>query len=116
PAQSWFLLIEPHEIQEESRHYRQRLERPQDVHDLDEVLASVYRFPSVTAAGVASGSMEAECQLRVESVERFSGDIGKVRGELDTIGLGYEVHVVCPTEAEVQRLSELLGSTRLAEL
>jgi transcription-repair coupling factor (superfamily II helicase) len=115
PPQSWFLLVEPHEIQEEARHYRQRLERPQDVHDLDEVLAGVYQFPSVTAAAVASGSMEAECQLRIESVERFSGDIGKVRGELDTIGLGYEVHLVCPTEAEVQRLREILGNTRLAQ-
>src|SRR5262249_8869018 len=58
---TWFLLAEPHEIQEEGRHYRQRLERPQDVHELDEVMAGIYRFPSVTAAAVASGSMEAEC-------------------------------------------------------
>src|SRR6201999_1133204 len=98
PTGSWFLLVEPHEIQEEGRHYRQRLDRPQDVHDLDDTLASVYRFPSLTAAAVASGSMEAECQLRIESVERFSGDITKVRDELDTIGTGYDVHLVCPTE------------------
>ncbi len=115
PPGSWFLLIEPHEMQEEGRHYRQRLERPQEVHDLDDTLASIYRFPSVTAAAVASGSMEAECQLRIESVERFSGDIGKVREELDTVGLGYEVHLVCPTEAEVERLREIFGTTRLAQ-
>jgi len=114
PPHSWFLLIEPHELQEEARHYRQRLDRPQDVHELDDVLASIYRFPSVTASAVASGSMEAECQLRIESVERFSGDIGKVREELDTVGLGYDVHIVCPTEAEVERLRELFGTTKLA--
>jgi transcription-repair coupling factor (superfamily II helicase) len=112
---SWFLLLEPHEIQEEGRHYRQRLERPQDVHDLDDALASIYRFPSVTAAAVASGSMETECQLRIESVERFSGDINKVRDELDTVGLGNDVHLICPTEAEVERLHEIFGSTKLAE-
>src|SRR5262245_35832032 len=101
-------------MQEEARHYRQRLERPQDVHDLDEVLRGIYRFPSVTAAAVASGSMETECQLRIESVERFSGDIAKVRDELDTVGVGYDMHIVCPTEAEVERLREIFGSTRLA--
>ncbi len=115
PPHSWFLLIEPHEMQEEARHYRQRLERPQDVHDIDDTLASIYRFPSVTAAAVASGSMEAECQLRIESVERFSGDISKVRDELDTVGLGYEVHLICPTEAEVDRLREIFGTTKLAQ-
>ncbi|HEY2882226.1 MAG TPA: transcription-repair coupling factor, partial [Pirellulales bacterium] len=114
PPNSWFLLVEPHEMQEEGRHYRQRLDRPQEVHDLDEVLASIYRFPSVTAAAVASGSMEAECQLRIESVERFSGDITKVRDELDTIGTGYDVHIICPTEAEVERLHEIFGATKLA--
>jgi transcription-repair coupling factor (superfamily II helicase) len=114
PPHSWFFLIEPHELQEEARHYRQRLDRPQDVHELDDVLASIYRFPSVTASAVASGSMEAECQLRIESVEWFSGDIGKVRDELDTVGLGYDVHIVCPTEAESERLRELFGTTKLA--
>jgi transcription-repair coupling factor (superfamily II helicase) len=114
PPRTWFLLIEPHEIQEEARHYRQRLERPQDVHEIDDTLASIYHFPSVTAAAVASGSMEAECQLRIESVERFSGDINKVRDELDTVGLGNNVHLVCSAEAEAQRLREVFGGTRLA--
>ena len=113
-SNSWFLLVEPHEIQEEGRHYRQRLDRPQDVHDLDDALASIYKFPSVTAAAVASGSMEAECQLRIESVERFSGDIAKVRDELDTVGTGYDVHLICPTEAEIERLREVFGATKLA--
>ena len=111
---SWFLIVEPHEMQEEARHYRQRLDNPQSVHDLDDVLAAIYRFPSVTAAAVASGSMESECQLRIESVERFSGDIAKVRDELDTVGLGYDVFIVCPTEAEVERLREIFGTTKLA--
>ncbi len=114
PPQTWFLLIEPHEMQEEARHYRQRLDQPQLVHEIDDALAGIYRFPSVTAAGVASGSMEAECQLRIESIERFSGDIARVRDELDTVGVGHHVNIVCPTEAEVERLREVLGSTQLA--
>lgn len=115
PPKSWVLLVEPQEMQEEARHYRQRLQQPQDVHDIDEVLETLYRFPSVTGAAVASGSMETECQLRIESVERFSGEIGRVRDELDTVGLGYDVHIVCPTEAEIERLREILSATRLAQ-
>ncbi len=114
PPNSWFFLVEPQEIEEEARHYLQRLERPGDVHETAEVLAEIYRFPSVTASGVSSGSMEATCHLRIESVERFSGDIGKVRDELDSAGAGQELFLLCQTEAELERLSEVFGSTRLA--
>ena len=48
------------------------------------------------------------CHLPFESVERFSGDIGRVRDELDTIAHGDEVFIVSPTEAEVERLREIL--------
>jgi transcription-repair coupling factor (superfamily II helicase) len=115
PPESWLLVVEPAELQEEARHYRQRTERPQDLHDTDDVLQQLYRFPSITAAAVSSGSMETTCQLKIESVERFSGDIGKVREELDTAGLGNEVFVVCQTEAEVERLREVFATTQLAQ-
>ena len=79
-----------------------------------DVLAEIYRFPSVTAAAVASGSLETTCHLRIESVERFSGDIGKVRDELDSAATGQEVFLICHAEAEIQRLAEIFGPTRLA--
>ncbi len=34
-------------------------------------------------SALPSPSMETTCHLRVESVERFSGDVTKVRDELD---------------------------------
>ncbi|HKD36568.1 MAG TPA: transcription-repair coupling factor, partial [Pirellulales bacterium] len=98
---AWFMLVEPDELQEEAKHYLHRVERRQDFHEPAEVLEAIYRFPSVTAAAVAGGSMEATCQLRLESVERFSGDIGKVRSELDSAAARQEVIVVCQTEAEI---------------
>ena len=66
--------------------------------------SEVFRFPSVTASAVAAGSLETTCRLKIESVERFSGDINQVRDELDEAGAGQEVFVVCQTEAEVRRL------------
>ncbi|HEV2970119.1 MAG TPA: transcription-repair coupling factor [Pirellulales bacterium] len=114
PARSWILLVEPDEIQEEAKNYLRRAERPQDFHATTDVLKEIYRFPSVTAAAVSGGTFEATCQLRIESVERFSGDIGKVRDELDSAGGGHEVIIVCQTEAEIERLREIFGATRLA--
>jgi len=114
PAGSWFLLIEPGDLQDEGRQYLQRSERPAALFGIHEVLEQVMRFPSVAAWAVAPGTYETWCKLPVESVERFSGDIAKVRAELEAVGLGQEVFIICPTEAEIQRLSELFGETRLA--
>jgi transcription-repair coupling factor (superfamily II helicase) len=115
PPGSVFLLIEPEEILEEGRHFLQRLARPQDMHTVAGVMEQVLRFPSVTASALAASSIETTCKLKVESVERFSGDIGRVREEIDETGAGQEVFVVCQTEAEVHRLSELFASTRAAQ-
>jgi len=114
PEGSWFLLVEPGQLEEEGRRYLQRLERPEEAHSVSEVLRRVLRFPSVTASGIAAGSLEQTCRLRIESVERFHGDIDQVRQQLDAAGLNQDVFVVCQTEAEIQRLAEVLGSTELA--
>ncbi|MGC4001708.1 MAG: hypothetical protein QM811_00520 [Pirellulales bacterium] len=114
PADSWVVLIEPAEINEEVRFYLQRVERPQDFHEWDDVQQRLFQFPSITASSIAGGSFEATCELRIESVERFSGDIDKVRGELDQAGEGQRVFLICPTPAEVDRYTELFAGTRLA--
>ncbi len=115
PPPSWFLLVEPEEIQRSGRRYLEGLERPQEMHGTSAVFERVTRFPSVTASAVATGSLERSCRLNIESVERFSGDIGKVRDELEAVGTGQDVYLVCHAEAEAQRLGEIFGSTRLAE-
>src|SRR5262249_12764719 len=56
-------------------------------------------------------SVEATCHLRVESVERFSGDVTKLRGELEEIAAGNRIIVACHNDAEAKRLGEVLGST-----
>jgi len=114
PASSWLLLVEPEQIQEESRRYAERLERPGEVHAWSDVMGRLGRFALVTAAAVAASPLETACRLGIESVERFSGDIARVRGELDAAGAGQEVFVLCQTEAEVRRLAELFAGTQAA--
>jgi transcription-repair coupling factor (superfamily II helicase) len=113
PLGTWFLLIEPSELHEEGRFYLERMDRPQAFHAVRPTLEEIYKFPSVTAAGVPSGSMETTAHLEFESVERFSGEIGKVRDELEKVSDGQHVFVICETDAECERLSELFGTTRI---
>jgi transcription-repair coupling factor (superfamily II helicase) len=112
PPTCWFLLVEPNEIEEEGKFYLERMDRPQAFHAVRTTLAEVYEFPSVTASAVPAGSMETTAHLEFESVERFSGEIGKVRDELDKVSAGHEVFIVCETDAEVERLGELFGSDK----
>jgi transcription-repair coupling factor (superfamily II helicase) len=114
PPDSWFLLVEPTELEEEGRHYLHRLDYPAGFHTVSDALQRVYQFPSVTASSISAASLETTCRLKIESVERFSGDIGKVRNELETAGEGQDVFIVCQTEAESQRLKEIFGETKLA--
>ena len=113
PPQSWFLLLEPMEIEQYGRQYLERVEQPA-FHTVSDVLRQVFRFPSVAASAVAAASLETTCRLMIESVERFSGDINKVRDELDEAGAGQEVFVICQTEAEVRRLRDIFGTTQAA--
>src|SRR5204862_2825297 len=76
--------------------------------------AECSRFAVGTMAEMQAGTAGTHCHLPFESVERFSGDIGRVRDELDTIAHDDEVFIVSPTEAEVERLREILSATKLA--
>jgi len=114
PPRSWFLLIEPGDLEAEGRQYLERIERPQGLHNVADVIRRAVEFPSVTASAIATGSLETTCRLPIESVERFSGHIDKVRQELDDAGRGQEVFLICQTEAEVRRLGEVFANTQLA--
>ncbi len=114
PADAWFALLEPAELDEQGRQYLRRLDQPEKFHTVKAVLQAAYRFPSVTVERIASGSLDLSCHLPIESIERFSGDIGRVRQELDSVAAGQRMFVVCQTEAEAQRLEEIFRDSRLA--
>jgi transcription-repair coupling factor (superfamily II helicase) len=107
-------LVEPADVEAEGRQYLDRLERPPEFHTVSAVFQRAFAFPSVTASAVATGSLETTCRLPIESVERFTGDLQRVRGQLDEAGAGQEVFLVCQTEAEARRLGEVLAVTRAA--
>src|SRR5262245_11409634 len=114
PPESWILLVDPERINDEGKSYLLRVEKPAGFHSVTSVLAECSRFAVATTAEIQSGTAGVHCQLPFESVERFSGDIGRVRDELDTIAHGDDVFIVSSTEAEIERLHEILSLTKLA--
>ncbi len=111
PPHTWWALVEPSELAEEARRTNQMLKDFKGIAEAEDVFSRIYKFPSVTLAAVAPSSLEATATLSVESVERFTGVLDRVRDELETVGRDQEVWVIAPTEAEEQRLSELLADT-----
>ena len=114
PEGSWIVMLEPTDIDEEARFYHERQESPERLHSARTTLAELYKFPSVVAAGIPPSSYETTCHLGFESVERFSGDLAKVRDELQSVAGGERVLLVCETVAERDRLAELFAESTLS--
>ena len=114
PKDTWIALVEPHRLHEEGSSYLRHAEQPRLLHGLSDVFRATSRFATASISALAVADSGTICHLPIESVERFSGDIGRVREEIDALGEGSEVIVVATTEAEQERLNELLQSTVLA--
>ncbi|HEV3447108.1 MAG TPA: transcription-repair coupling factor [Gemmataceae bacterium] len=115
PANAWTALIEPDDLAEQGKHYLERVTDPRGLFSVPGVFQQLLRFPNVRISAMPSPSVEASCHLRVESVERFSGDVTKLRDELDSTTAGDRVVIACHNEAESKRLGEVLAAGQLAQ-
>jgi transcription-repair coupling factor (superfamily II helicase) len=111
PPGSCVVLVEPGECVEEAKRFHQRLGDVAGLFPPEDVFARLHRFPSLALAAIPPSSLDATATLAIESVERFTGALDRVREELETVGRDQEVWVVCPSEAEEQRLAELLADS-----
>jgi transcription-repair coupling factor (superfamily II helicase) len=111
PPGSAVALVEPGECAEEAKRFHQRLGEIAGLFEPEDVFARLHRFPSLALAAIPPSSLDATASLAIESVERFTGALDRVREELETVGKDQEVWVVCPSEAEEQRLAELLADS-----
>ena len=114
PVGTSVLLLEPSLASQRAREYLERQDQPQTFHSLPVVQKALGRFATLSAASLAEGHWDRSCRLPIESVERFSGDYTKVRGELDHVGRENQVYVVTQTAAEAERLQEIFAPTELA--
>jgi transcription-repair coupling factor (superfamily II helicase) len=114
PDGSWTVLVEAEELSEKGREYLDRVNDRAGLFGVEAVFRHLTRFPSVKIAALPSPTVEATYHLRVESVERFSGEVGRVRDELDAAAPRDTVLLACQNEAECKRLGEVLAEGRLA--
>ncbi len=115
PPDSWTLLVEPDELQEQAKHYHERVADGRGLFSLQGVLQQLLRFPSVLVSAFPLASAEVICHLRVESVERFSGNIANLSAELAGAAAGDRFIIACHNEAERHRLQEVLDHQRAGE-
>src|SRR5262249_39481639 len=115
PPGSWTVLVELEDLVEQGKHYLERVPDIRGLFSSEGALQQLVRFPSVRLSGMPAPSVEATCHLRVESVERFSGEVARVRDELDTVVSGDRVLIACYNEAECKRLGEVLAAGQLAQ-
>lgn len=114
PPDAWTAAVEAQELHEQGRHYHERSVDARGLFTVEGVYRRLLNFPSAQITALPSGSVETVCHLRVESVERFSGEVTKIRDELDTVAAAERVLIACHNEAECRRLVEVFSGGRLA--
>ncbi|HEV3438679.1 MAG TPA: transcription-repair coupling factor [Gemmata sp.] len=116
PPGSRVVLVEPADLKEQAKHFFERVADPTGLFLPEGAFANLLRLPNVTVTTLPRPSVEASVHLRVESVERFSGSVHRVRDELDAIATGdtQQVLIACQTDAECHRLTDVLKAGQLA--
>jgi transcription-repair coupling factor (superfamily II helicase) len=113
PQDAWVALVEPNDLREEARHYLGRSDDPRGMFSTEQTFAKLLKKPSITLSTLAASSPEATCHLRIESVERFTGDLAKVKTELESATSGENVLIACYNQGEADRLAEVFADTSL---
>ncbi len=115
PRETWVVLVEPNDLREEARLFLSRADDPRGLFSVESTFARLLKKPSVTLSTLSASSLETGCHLRVESVERFSGELTKVKAELDSAAGLDRVLIACHNQGEVDRLGEVFADTKLAQ-
>lgn len=115
PRDTIIVLVEPAELKEQGSHFHERTANRDGLFTVEGGFASLMELPTVTLSAMPWSSIEATVHLRTESVERFSGNVLKVKDELDAVADQARVVVACQTEAEIHRLTEVFRAGRLAQ-
>lgn len=114
PTDAWTAMVEPDELQDQGKHYLERVAQTRGLFSIEGVFQQLLRFANVRVSALPRPSVEVACHLRVESVERFSGNVTRVTAELDSVASSERVLIACHNEAESKRLGEVLAAGKLA--
>jgi transcription-repair coupling factor (superfamily II helicase) len=114
PEGTWVALVEPNDLREQGRQFLARADDPRGLFTVEATFERLLKRPSITLATLAASSLETTCHLRIESIERFSGELTKVKAELDSAAAGDRVLIACHNAGEVERLGDVFADTAIA--
>lgn len=114
PEDAWVALISPPDLKFEGAQYLSRVEDRRGLYSIEATFAKLLKKPSVSIATFSADSLDSTCHLRVESVERFSGELTKVKAELDSAAGVDRVLIACHNAGEVERLKEVFVDTEIS--
>jgi len=109
PDSARMVLVETAEIDEQMRHYWQSVGERRGLISPSELLRRLQKFRPVHLTAWPAVPDAKTITLPVKSVERFSGELNRIRSEVFQAATQAEVWVVCQSVAEQQRLAQLLG-------
>ncbi len=115
PEGAWVALVEPNDLREEARHYMGRVDDRKGLFTVDSTFARLIKQPSIALSTLSAASLEATCHLRIESIERFSGELNQGQGRSwRRHRAGDQVLIACHNTAEVERLTEVFAETEIS--
>ncbi|WP_020473110.1 transcription-repair coupling factor [Zavarzinella formosa] len=115
PKDAWVVFVEFGDLKEQGKFFLESVDRVEGLFTGEGVIKMLTQFPSVMLSAMPRPGLDAVAHLRVESVERFSGNVNRVREELDQIAREDRVLIACHNEAEINRLSDVLKAGALAQ-
>lgn len=113
PRDTQVILDAPEEIQMLGETLQKRLGETDRIYNVSDVLARLSEFPQVhlSSFGAAAASSEDVFDMGVTSLARFEGSASDAVDELCRAACDHQVHVICDTQGDRQRLSEMIAES-----
>lgn len=109
PKTATALLLEPDSLQNAASEYLARVEGPETHFSYTQLLKLLGNHSLITAETIATST--GSLSLPMQSVERFTGDIARVKVQLDEWAEEATIDLICPTEAECERMGEIFADS-----
>jgi transcription-repair coupling factor (superfamily II helicase) len=101
---------DPLEVAEMGRSFVSRLASPVGIYEYDGLVRQRAEFKRLDIWSFAASAGDApRATFHVETVQRFSGKVDRVRGELTEIAAESDIWILCDNDGERQRLDELIA-------
>jgi len=114
PESACVFLVEPEEIEQVARDVLTRVPDPRGYFTPEAFRSQLARRRTVYVSAVPlAHRLPITWHIRATSIERFSGDVRRVKQELEQTASHDCVYIACHNEGEIRRLTEIVCDTPL---